>query len=238
MIEHLLELRKRVIYSLIIFIALFTLFFTHSNFFFHLLLSPLRQVLPDHQSLIAVNITTALFTSVSIAAHLAFFVTIPCVLFHFWRFVAPALYGGERRQLKSLIAFSLILFALGVLFCFYGVLPFMFQFFMQAVPSEVKLLPDMMTSLHFVLQMLYLFGLCFQVPLICMVLVKWGWLSVEGLLLVRPYYIVGAFVLGMLLTPPDVFSQVMLALPLCALYELGVFCARYQNRRTALSCSY
>ena len=121
---------------------------------------------------------------------------------------------------------SLLLFITGILFCFIIVLPLLFQFFTEALPEGVKLMPDITSSTSFILRLLWLFGLAFQVPLICAILVRLGWVQRTTLKQIRPYVIVGAFILGMLLTPPDVLSQILLAVPLCILYELGLFLAR------------
>ena len=121
------------------------------------------------------------------------------------------------------------LFILGLLFCFYIVLPFMFQFFIHALPSDIHMLPDIYHSLDFILRMLLIFGLCFQVPLICLLFLHIQWITIEQLKMIRPYIIVTAFILGMLLTPPDVFSQILLAIPLCLLYELGILLCYWQS---------
>jgi sec-independent protein translocase protein TatC len=151
----------------------------------------------------------------------------PFALYHLWRFISPGLYKKEQQHIRGLAAISLALFLAGTLFCFYLILPFMFQFFISALPKDVRLMPDMAYTLEFITHMLILFGLCFQVPLICLVLVRLNITSLATLRQIRPYMIVAAFVLGMILTPPDVLSQIMLAVPLCLLYELGIILAIY-----------
>ena len=179
---------------------------------------------PDN-FMIATHILSPLLVPLHLAANAALFCTAPVALYHIWRFISPGLYRSERQKLGAAIVLSLLLFIVGVLFCFYLVLPFMFQFFTQATPSPVKMLPDLTSALDFITRMLLLFGFCFQVPLICITLIYVGLVDIATLRKIRPYIIVGAFILGMLLTPPDVFSQVMLAVPLCLLYELGLFLA-------------
>ncbi|MGL6030165.1 MAG: twin-arginine translocase subunit TatC, partial [Legionella sp.] len=131
----------------------------------------------------------------------------------------------ELGYIRKLILLSMSLFVLGLLFCFYFILPFMFQFFTHALPAGVRYMPDMSYVLDFITYMLLVFGLCFQVPMLCLILVRLGWLDVATLRTIRPYVIVGAFIIGMLLTPPDVLSQILMAIPLCLLYELGIILA-------------
>ncbi|HHF7347501.1 TPA: twin-arginine translocase subunit TatC [Legionella feeleii] len=227
MLSHLLELRKRALHIIITFFSFFLLFFFCANDLFHALISPLINALPKEYSLIATQITSPVLTPIKLAADAAMLCTAPFALLQLWCFVAPGLYRHERYNLRGALTGSLLLFVLGVLFCFYLVLPFMFQFFAKAVPLGVKFMPDMTYALDFITRMLLLFGFCFQVPLLCLTLVRLGWIDVHALKKVRPYVIVAAFTIGMLLTPPDVFSQIMLAVPLCLLYELGIILAKY-----------
>ena len=230
MIEHLIALRRRLILVMGCFLTLFGLFFFLSNDVFRIVASPLTHLLPSQESLIATQITTPVLTPLTLAANLALLCTTPCALFHLWQFVAPGLYRHERKGLKLTILLSVLLFFIGVLFCFYVVLPLILQFFIHAVPIGVHLMPDMAAAIDFMTRMMLLFGLCFQVPLICVLLVKIGLMDLVTLQAVRPYWIVTAFILGMLLTPPDVLSQVTLAVPLCVLYELGVICCKLSRR--------
>lgn len=225
MLEHLLELRTRLITVILIFTAFFLLFFYFSNPLFVFVVSPLLSALPAGSGLIATRVTAPVFTPLNLAANCALLSTVPLALQQMWGFMAPGLYSDERRTLRGVLIFSSALFVAGILFCFYLVLPFMCQFFIQALPSGVTMMPDMTSALDFITHMLLIFGLCFQVPLICLMLVRMQWCRAETLKLVRPYVTVGAFIAGMLLTPPDVLSQIMLAVPLCLLYELGIVLA-------------
>jgi sec-independent protein translocase protein TatC len=230
MLHHLLEIRKRAIHVLVCFVCLFTLFFFFASDLFYLLVKPLIASLPIENSLIATQITSPVFIPISLAADAAILCTAPIFLWQAWRFIAPALYRHEKQTLRIVIISSMVLFCSGVIFCFYLVLPFMFQLFAKAVPFGVKMMPDMANSLDFITRMLLLFGFCFQVPLVCLTLVRLNWVDVAKLKQIRPYVIVAAFTLGMLLTPPDVLSQITLALPLCVLYEVGIFMAQWANR--------
>ncbi|MFT4060161.1 MAG: twin-arginine translocase subunit TatC [Legionella sp.] len=227
MIRHLLELRRRSIHLLIWFSALFLLFFFCANDLFHALVSPLLHTLSAQEGLIATHITSPVFTPLTLAADAALLFSAPVALFQFWRFISPGLYQKEQHIVRTAILLSLLLFLAGVLFCFYMILPYMFQFFAHALPKGVRYMPDMAYALDFITRMLLLFGLCFQVPLLCFILVRLQLVPLLVLKTIRPYVIVAAFVIGMLLTPPDVFSQVLLAVPLCVLYELGIILAVY-----------
>lgn len=226
LLHHLLELRRRIIFVLIVFAVFFCIYFIFRTELFHLFIQPLLTNLPAKSSLIATEITACVLTPIGLAANAAFLSTSPFALFHFWRFIMPGLYINERRRLKGIILTSIILFGLGFVFCFYLILPFMFQFFAANLPSDVIMMPDISYTMKFITEMLVLFGISFQLPLICLILVRLHWVDISLLQKIRPYIIVGAFVIGMLLTPPDVLSQIMLAVPLCVLYELGILLAK------------
>lgn len=227
MLTHLLELRRRAIYVLLFFSAFFLLFFFMAEDLFHAFMSPLLSALPNQSELIATQITSPIVTPLKLAADAALLLSGPFALFHLWRFISPGLHKNEQEQFRGAIFISVLLFFAGLTFCFYLILPFMFQFFLHALPKGVHFMPDMAYALDFITRMLLLFGLCFQIPLITLILVRLKIIEVMTLKKVRPYIIVGAFIIGMLLTPPDVFSQIMLALPLCLLYELGIILALY-----------
>jgi sec-independent protein translocase protein TatC len=227
MLNHLLELRRRGLQTLICFSTLFLFFFFFANDLFYALVSPLLHNLSTQDSLIATQVTSPVFTPLKLAADAAMLLSTPFALFQFWRFISPGLYKKEQRTLRIALIFSLFLFLAGVLFCFYLVLPFMFHFFAHSLPKGVRYMPDIGSALDFITHMLLIFGLCFQIPLMCFVLVHLKIIDVMTLKKIRPYIIVGAFTIGMLLTPPDVFSQIMLAVPLCLLYEAGIILALY-----------
>lgn len=227
MLNYLIEIRKRTIYVLIFFSIFFAIFFGISSDLFHILILPLLKELPPKYGLVVTQISTPLFTPIKLAMDCALLVTFPFLLFHVWRFISPALYKNEAYSVKILIFSSLVLCFLGVLFCYFFVLPFTFKFMVKLVPDSVILLPDMGFTVDFITRMLTVFGLCFQLPLVILLLVQFGLLSMVSLKAIRPYFIVFAFILGMLLTPPDVFSQIMLAIPLLAIYELSICIAKY-----------
>lgn len=228
MLHHLLELRRRALYILVFFSSVFCIFFIKAHELFYVVISPLLDMLGNGDSLIATHITSPLLTPISLSADASVLVTAPFALHQLWRFISPGLYEQEKIQLKSAILLSLILFALGLIFCFYLVLPFMFGFFVHAIPKGVHFLPDITYTIDFITRMLLVFGLCFQVPLVCVLAVRFGLLTIELLKNARPYVIVSAFIIGMILTPPDVFSQIILAVPLCLLYELGILLSQFK----------
>ena len=230
MLTHLLELRRRTLYVITVFAALFLLFFFFAPNLFHQLVSPLLHVLPTQDPLIATQITTPLFIPIQLAADAAMLCTTPYALLQIWSFASPGLYQRERSILRWAMLGSMVLFIVGVLFCFYVVLPFMLQFFAQAVPTGVRLMPDITYAVDFITRMLLLFGICFQIPLLCVFLVHLQLINVARLKTVRPYVIVAAFIIGMLLTPPDVLSQIMLAVPICLLYELGIILVTFVTK--------
>lgn len=230
MINHLIEIRSRLLQTLVIFVGFFILFFCMSSQLLQILITPLLRILSRDTPLIITQITSAFFTPTKLAVDAAILATTPIALIHAWRFIAPGLYTRERKPVRWALGCSLLLFVTGVLFCFYLVLPFMLQFFVQSAPPGTHLMPDIIPTVDFITHMLWVFGLCFQIPMVCAVAVRMRLISFTSLKNLRPYAIVCAFVLGMLLTPPDVFSQVLLAVPLCLLYELGIVLALFLNK--------
>lgn len=226
-LSHLIELRRRTLHTVAFFFVFCMVFFFFAGDLFHQLLAPLLHVLPNSEGLIATQLITPLLTPLKLAADAALLCTTPFALLQIWSFAAPGLYWSERRYLRWFLFGSMSLFCLGVLFCFYIVLPFTLQFLVHSVPKEVRLMPDISYAVGFIMRMLLLFGLCFQVPLLCLLLVRCNLISIKTLKTIRPYVIVAAFIIGMLLTPPDVLSQITLAVPLCLLYEIGIFCAAF-----------
>ena len=233
-LSHLVELRRRTLHIIAVFAGLCLLFFFFAPNLFQQLVSPLLHVLPVHDPLIATQLTTPLLIPIKLAADAAMLCTAPFALLQIWCFASPGLYRHERNKLRWAIFASMSLFCVGVLFCFYVVLPFMLQFFAHAVPVGVRLMPDISYAVDFITRMLLLFGLCFQVPLMCLLLVQLRLTRVSTLKAIRPYIIVAAFTIGMLLTPPDVLSQIMLAVPLCLLYELGILLSIFAVKAPAV----
>ena len=230
MLTHLIELRKRMIQSLVFFGLCFLLLFVYANPLYLAVVSPLISQLSGHNGLIATQITTGLMTPLKLAMQVAMLISTPFWLWQLFAFVSPALYPKEQQPLRFIMLSSVMLFILGMIFCYFLVLPFVFAFFSNTMPEGVKLMPDMGATLDFITRMLLIFGLSFQVPLICVLLVRSQLCTVEQLKAWRPYVITGAFIIGMLLTPPDVLSQILLALPICLLFEAGLFLAQPREK--------
>ena len=231
------ELRKRLLTVLILYCILFIVFFIYSSPLFHWFVLPLLHALPKHEHMIATLITTPLLTPIHVASNLSFLCTTPYGLYHVWHYVTPALYKNEQRHLLNAILLSCALFVLGAVFCYFCILPYMFLCITNAVPHDVVFLPDMSSATAFITGMMLVFGLSFQVPLICLVMVTMKVITIEQLTVIRPYIIVSAFILGMILTPPDVISQILLAIPLWGLYELGIWLSAIKTRKIFVSGS-
>lgn len=226
-LEFLIELRKRLINCVLVLVFLFAVLFYFSNNLYTLLALPLLKHLPNGHGLIATNVVAPFFVPVELTFYAALFLAVPVFLYQFWIFVAPALYQHERRLLWPLLLMSTLLFYVGMLFAYFAIFPLIFGFLTKAAPQGVIVSPDISLYLDFSLKLFFIFGAIFEVPVITLVLIWSGVATREQLIRIRPYAIVAAFVLGMFLAPPDVFSQTLLAVPLWLLFEAGIFLARF-----------
>lgn len=227
LISHLIELRKRLLNSIICILVVFLALVYFSNDIYHLIASPLIKQLPQGASMIATDVASPFFTPIKLTMMVSVFVSAPMILYQIWAFVAPALYKHERRLLMPLLVSSSFLFYLGMAFAYFIVFPLAFGFFAKTAPIGVTIATDINNYLDFVMALFMAFGVSFEVP-VAIILLCWSGVTTPAeLKQKRPYVIVGAFVLGMLLTPPDVFSQTLLAIPMCILFEIGVFFARF-----------
>lgn len=206
-----------------VFRCFFAFFLYVNNFLIDILLMPLRNQLPANTFVMVSNPTTVFFAPLHLAVYAALLTTLPYGLWEIWQFIRPGLYLLERHRIRFLMGISFILLSLGVLFCYFLALPWMFQLLVWMHPKNIQLFPDLGVTLAFILRMLMFFGLTFELPVMCLALVWLQVLSAAQLRRARPYVIVSAFTLGMLLTPPDVVSQIILALPLCLLYEISLW---------------
>lgn len=232
--SHLLELRTRLVRGVMVFLVGFIIAFAFSAQLYDLLVAPLAQVLPG-QKLVTIGIASPFMVQVKIAALVAFVLTLPHSLYQIWAFVAPGLYQHEKRLIVPLIFASSFLFLIGMAFAYFLVFGVVFKFIVSVVPTSMQWLPDSGEYLDFALGMFLAFGVTFQVPIAVIVLVRIGAVSIEKLREIRSYVIVGAFVIAAVVTPPDVVSQLLLAIPLCLLYELGVFIAGMLYRPKPIS---
>ncbi len=225
-VQHLLELRDRLL-KIIASVAIFLLILMpFANDLFHLLASPLLAKLPEGTQMIAIDVASPFFTPFKLTLVLSIFLSMPVILYHLWAFVAPGLYDNEKSLVMPLMVSSTTLFYLGMLFAYYVVFPLIFSFMVSMTPEGVEMSTDISRYLDFVLKLLFAFGIAFQVPIATILLVRVGIVTPESLADKRPYIIVGAFIVGMLMTPPDMISQTLLAVPIWLLFELGLFISR------------
>lgn len=226
-ISHLVELRDRLIRALLSVLVIFLCLMPWAKDLYSLLAAPLLSTLPKGGQMIATDVVGVFLVPTKVALMTAFVIALPYVLYQAWAFVAPGLYQHEKKLVLPLIAASFVLFLIGMAFAYFLVFPTVFHFMASIAPEGVAWMTDIDKYLSFVLSTFMAFGLTFQVPVIVIVLVRVGIVRIETLREWRPYVIVGAFVLGAIFTPPDVLSQIMLAVPLWLLFELGLLLARF-----------
>lgn len=233
MILYLIELRKRLIKCLIAVGAVFLLLYPFSSRLFHQFALPLLNQLPEGHELIAITLTGAFFGPIQFCFFLAFFISAPFILYQLWGFVAPGLYQKERLMAQVLLLGSILLFYLGVVFAYCCIFPAIMAFLTHIAPEGVLVTPDISAYLHFSLRLLLAFGLAFEMPILVILAIRTNLITKDALKQKRRYIIVFNFVLGMLLTP-DVASQVMLALPMCLLFELGLWMSGFAFAKSSM----
>src|SRR3990167_2191566 len=220
-LHFLIELRTKLIYSLILLLILFTVLIYFANELYTLLALPLLKFLPQGH-LIATQIVSPFFVPFKLAFWTAMLLAMPFFLYQLWMFIAPALYSNERKMVWSLLFISTGLFYAGIAFAYFVILAVLFQFLSHTAPQGVVLSPDIAEYLDFTMRLLLVFGALFEIPIAMTVLVSVNVLSRDRFVKMRSYAIVAAFVIGMLLAPPDVLSQTLMAIPICLLYEIGI----------------
>ena len=230
-VEHLVELRNRLLRVVVVVSLLLLCMMPFANRLYALLAAPLLAEMQMGSSMIATQVASPFLTPFKLALVAALLIAMPYILYQFWAFVAPGLYRHEKRLVFPLMVTSSFLFYLGMAFAYFVVFPLMFAFFQAVAPEGVEIMTDISSYLDFVLKIFFAFGLAFEVPIATVVLVWTGFTTPDALVEKRPYIIVGAFVVGMLLTPPDMISQTLLALPVWVLFEIGVIFARHYARR-------
>lgn len=226
-VVHLLELRSRLLRIVIGLVVSILAFLPFSNELYTWLAQPLLSQMPVGTHMIATAVTTPFLVPMKVSTLVAIVVSLPYTLYQVWAFVAPGLYAHERRFVGPLVVVSTLLFLMGMAFAYFFVFPVLFGFITTSAPVGVSVMTDIGSYLDFVTTMFVSFGLAFEVPIAVLILVKFNLVKVEALKEARPYVIVGAFIVGAILTPPDVISQVMLAVPLCLLYEAGVLASKF-----------
>jgi sec-independent protein translocase protein TatC len=226
-IPHLLELRNRLTKILLFVLVIFILLIPFSGQIYNILSIPLLNALPQGSEMIAIDVASPFLIPFKLVIYLSIFIVIPYILYHLWSFIAPGLYSHEKKLIFPLIVSSSILFYLGAAFAYFVVFPLIFVFFIGIAPTDVAVMTDIGRYLDFVIALFFAFGFSFEVPIITVLLITSGITTKDKLRSKRPYIIVGAFTLGMLLTPPDVISQILLALPMWLLYELGLYSSKF-----------
>ncbi|MDG1205065.1 MAG: twin-arginine translocase subunit TatC [Pseudomonadales bacterium] len=222
LVEHLIELRTRLLHSIVAVLIIFLPLFYFANELYAYISMPLRAYLPEGTSMIATEVASPFLTPFKLTLVLSIFIAIPYILHQLWSFIAPGLYTNEKKLAVPLLVSSVILFYAGICFAFFVVFPLIFGFFTSAAPEGVTVMTDINRYLDFVLKLFFAFGIAFEIPIATVLLVSTGASTVKSLRSKRPYVIVGCFVVGMLLTPPDVISQLLLAVPMWILFELGI----------------
>jgi sec-independent protein translocase protein TatC len=231
-ISHLIELRNRLLKSVLGFVVVFFGLFPFANKIYALLAAPMLAKLPVGGQMIATAVTTPFFVPMKVAMMAAFVISLPHTLYQIWAFVAPGLYENEKKLMVPVIVASSLLFLSGMAFAYFAVFPTVFGFIAQSAPAGVTVMTDISEYLDFVMTLFMAFGLAFEVPIAVVLIARFGWVSVAQLKEARSYVIVGAFILGAIFTPPDIISQFMLAVPLWLLYELGILVAKLSGARS------
>jgi sec-independent protein translocase protein TatC len=233
-VSHLVELRDRLIRAILAIAAAFAVLalWPGPSGLYDLLAAPLVAHLPKGATLIATNVISPILVPLKITLMAAFMVALPVVLYQLWAFVAPGLYSHEKRLVMPLVVSSTLLFVAGVAFCYFLVIPGMSRFIQAFAPTSITAAPDIEQYFGFVLTLFFVFGMAFEVPIAVIVLARMGVVSIEQLRKSRGYFVVGAFIVAAVVTPPDVISQLALAIPMCILYEVGILAAQVFIKHT------
>ena len=234
-VSHLIELRNRLLWALGTVLVIFLCLAPFANDLYEWFAKPVMANLPQGSTMISTEPHGPFFIPFKFAFAVAFALGIPVVLYHLWAFVAPGLYQNEKSIALPLVVSTTLLFYLGILFAYFVVFPIIFNFFANAAPDGVAVMPDISSYMSFALKLFFAFGISFEVPVATVLLSRMGVVSAHSMGEKRPYIIVCAFIVGMLMTPPDIFSQVMLAVPVWLLFEAGLFFARKLERKQLAS---
>jgi len=221
--NHLLELRSRLLKATLSVLVIFCSMFYFTNDIYEYVSQPLLSTMPDGGEMIATDVASSFFAPVKLTIVLAIFISMPYILFQIWSFIAPGLYHSEKRLMGPIMFGSSILFYGGISFAYYIVFPIIFEFFTSVAPEGVNIATDISSYLDFVLKLFFAFGIVFEIPIVIILLCWTGFTTPKSLREKRPYVAVGSFVIAMLLTPPDIISQTLLAIPMLLLFEFGVF---------------
>ncbi|MEH6641529.1 MULTISPECIES: twin-arginine translocase subunit TatC [Halomonadaceae] len=231
LIEHLIELRSRLMRAVIVILVVFLGLYSFANDIYTFVAEPLMDLLPEGSQMIATEVASPFLAPFKLTLVVAVFIAIPFVLHQAWAFIAPGLYDNEKALAIPILVSSIALFYGGAAFAYYVVFPLLFEFFTQTGPDNIAIMTDINQYLNFVLKLFFAFGVAFEIPIATFLLILSGATTVESLSKKRPYILLGCFVVGMLLTPPDVISQSLLAIPMYLLYEVGLLFGRLVRKR-------
>lgn len=235
LVAHLLELRNRLLRSILVVGGIFLVLFAFANNIYTFIATPLQRFLPEGASMIATQVASPFLTPFKMTFFAAAVLAMPFLLYQIWSFIAPGLYRNEKRLVMPLMVSSVVLFYAGMAFAYFVVFPLIFAFFTSVAPEGVTVMTDMGHYLDFVIKLFFAFGFAFEIPVATVLLILTGTVSAESIASKRAYVVLGCFVVGMLLTPPDVISQALLAIPMWLLFEVGVFFGRWLHKPTANS---
>jgi len=231
LVQHLIELRNRLLKIIVIVLVIFLGLFYFANDIYTLVAAPLQKFLPPETGMIATEVASPFLTPFKLTLFVSVVLAAPFILHQIWAFIAPGLYTHEKRLAVPLLTSSVVLFYSGMAFAYFVVFPLIFGFFTSASPEGVAVMTDISSYLDFVLKLFFAFGIAFEIPIATILMIHAGIITPNDMAKKRPYVLVGCFVLGMLLTPPDIISQTLLALPMWILFEVGVFFGRMVYRR-------
>ena len=231
LIQHLIELRNHLLRAVLCVILVFASLYYFSNDIYLIVAEPLRALMPEGSTMIATDVASPFFAPFKLTLMVSIFISMPYVLYQIWSFIAPALYDKEKKLAFPLLFSSIVLFYAGIAFAYFVVFPLIFGFFTSTGPDGVTIMTDISRYLDFVLKLFFAFGIVFEIPIAIIILVSAGMTTSESLSEKRPYLVVACFVVGMLLTPPDVISQTLLAVPMWLLFELGLLFSKMTEKR-------
>jgi len=223
---HMLEFRKRVIYCVFFILNIFLVLFYYSDIVYDLFSIPILNKLPDNSSMVATQVTSTFFIPLKLSFNLSIILSLPYIMFHFWYFISPGLYKNEKYLVLPFIVSSSILFFSGLFFAFYVILPLALNFFMSCSPHNVMVMTDITSYMDFMFTIMLACGVSFQIPILINSIIRFGIITKKELAEKRSYVFIFSFILAMLLTPPDVLSQILLAIPIWLLFEFGLFVSK------------
>lgn len=224
--SHLVELRNRLLFAIACLLVIFLALAPFANTLYEFFAAPLMNVLPEGSSMISTEPHGPFFVPFKLTFFVSLLIAVPYLLYQVWAFIAPGLYSHEKRLITPLVLSSTLLFYLGILFAYYAVFPIIFKFFTATAPEGVAVMTDISAYMNFSMKLFFAFGVAFEVPIATILLAKMGVVKPSSMAEKRPWIIVGAFIVGMLMTPPDIFSQTLLAVPVWLLFEVGLYFAK------------